>query len=231
MVWKEVCRSWEIPSSRIENWSTRRLTNWRSWEDFWRKPLVVSVFRDTLIICDQNCLKTPPTRCFWAWRESTILGPSQGHNSAAQRGIDWLYARSFSYFIIALWFFWDVKAQRVNDLLRDKLHNTSAQLADVNGRLRELEDEKREVWTDTLLRVARHAELQESAIASGEIGFCFLPFYAYIVTRSLQTRERDGRKTLRPWGQAFEDERTFGWAGSEVECSSIATILAQLSAK
>jgi hypothetical protein len=64
-----------------------------------------------------------------------------------------------------------VQAQRVNDLLRDKLHNTSAQLAEVTSRLRELEDEKREVWGDTLQQVARHAELQESVNASSEITF------------------------------------------------------------
>lgn len=58
-------------------------------------------------------------------------------------------------------------ARRVNDLLRDKLYHTSAQLAEAMGKLRELEDEKRKVWDRTLESVSRNTQLHNLLASSG----------------------------------------------------------------
>lgn len=58
--------------------------------------------------------------------------------------------------------------QRVNDLLRDKLHHTMAQLADATSRTRELEEDKRDLWNRNLQQSSQNEVLQQSLISSGK---------------------------------------------------------------
>ncbi|KAJ3574765.1 hypothetical protein NP233_g1544 [Leucocoprinus birnbaumii] len=61
-----------------------------------------------------------------------------------------------------------LESHRVNDLYRDKLRVATSQLADTMIRLRELENEKREVWTQTLERASENSKLREALVASEE---------------------------------------------------------------
>ncbi|KAF9450695.1 hypothetical protein P691DRAFT_773695 [Macrolepiota fuliginosa MF-IS2] len=87
-------------------------------------------------------------------------------------------------------------SRRVNDLLRDKLHHTSTQLADVANRARELEDEKREVWGHTLQTNSRNAELQESLITSGASQITHYSKKIEELTSRLRVYEEEGMVIL-----------------------------------
>lgn len=71
-----------------------------------------------------------------------------GRARTSRRNI-WLYeAHHFKF--SSYWSICFEIAQRVTDLLRDKLHHLSAQLADSQTKVRELEEEKRSVWCKAL---------------------------------------------------------------------------------
>jgi hypothetical protein len=84
-------------------------------------------------------------------------------------------------------------AQRVNDLFRDKLHITTAQLAEITGRVRELEGEKREVWDRTLQSVSQNAQFQEALSVTGASSLfftCRLSFHVLVRNASGRTSDK-----------------------------------------
>lgn len=57
---------------------------------------------------------------------------------------------------------------RVNDILRDKLFQVTAQLAGATTKVQELEQEKGDVWGRMIESITQNTDLQNSLISSGE---------------------------------------------------------------
>jgi len=81
-------------------------------------------------------------------------------------------------------------AHRVNDLLRDKLHITTAQLAEVASHVRELEIEKREVWERMIPSVPQSLESEKLREALATSGICVAEYFLYKLTPQQKNEKR-----------------------------------------
>ncbi len=59
-------------------------------------------------------------------------------------------------------------AHHVNDILRDKLFQVTAQLADATTKVQKLEQEKGDAWGRMIESVTQNTDLKNSLISSGE---------------------------------------------------------------
>ena len=76
-------------------------------------------------------------------------------------------------------------------MLRDKLHITTAQLAEVTGHVRELEAEKREVWERMLPSVPENLESEKLREALATLGIFVVDYSPY----KLIPRQKNEKKS------------------------------------
>lgn len=81
-------------------------------------------------------------------------------------------------------------------MLRDKLHITTAQLAEATSHVRELETEKREVWERMIPSVSQSLESEKLREALATSGIRVAEYFLYKLILQTEKREKESTANI-----------------------------------